>query len=298
MIFCLFVLSACETQTVQREQLEQPTTGQSVVFGHADVIVDGKVKEWGLGWTGIKSCCLLLLPPTSNKTMTYQINDDGMFYFSLNPGEYQLLGFRFQKDAASLVGGIGGVFTVPEESQAIYIGNISIDMVKGAYITRVEDDIADSLNKYKAKYPQQSDQVMTSLLQLPDKIGKFDSMPHECNDHWGVDCSGDFRGVTPLSPDVKTHSLLPNKQPFPQVNNLKPKFSWKPAQKAGITYDLIIYAAATYGIGVGSEQTMKGRLVLYEENIASPSYQLVFVQKGRKLIRHKDVPAFSKAISL
>jgi len=271
---CLLFLSSCATEIEQREQLEQPTTGQTVVFGHVDMIIDGEAQEWGFSWAGTKSCCLLILPPDSNHAMTYQINDDGMFYLSLNPGEYQLLGFRFQKDTKSRVGTINGTFNVPADSEAIYIGNITIKMVKGRYKTIVQDDTADPINKYKTKFPQRSGQVITSLLELPDRIGKFDRVIHECNSHWGVDCSDNFNGVTPLSPTVTTQHLMAGKQPFPEIDNLTPTFSWKPAGRSGISYDLIIYEVATYDFGAGVEQTMQGRMVLYEENLLSTTFHL------------------------
>lgn len=274
LICCLLFLFSCATQIEQREELEKPTLGESVIFGHVDVFVDGEAQEWGFSWSGDRTCCLLILPPDSNHAMTYQINDDGMFYLSLNPGEYQLLGFRFQKGSEWTVGRIGGTFTVPDESEAMYIGNITIKMVKGRYITIVQDDTADPINKYKTKFPQRSGQIKTSLLELPDRIGKFERIIHECNSLWGVDCGDNFSGVTPLTPEVTKQHLMAGKQPFPEIDSLTPTFSWKPAGKPGINYDLIIYEVATYSFGGGVEQTMKGRMVLYEENLSSASYQL------------------------
>jgi hypothetical protein len=274
LICCLLFLNSCATETEQREQLEQPTTGQSVVFGHVDVIVDGKVQEWGFSWTGDRSCCLMILPPDSSLATTYKINDDGMFYISLNPGEYQLLGFRFQKDTAWKVGRIDGTFNVPDEQEATYIGNITIQMVQGRHVTIVKDDSKEPINKYKTKFPQRSGQVTTSLLQLPDAIGNFEHILHECNNIWGVDCSDNFSGVTPLSPEVTTQSQMFGEQAFPETDSLMPKFSWKSAEKSGISYDLIIYEAATYSLTGRDEHTMKGRVVLYEENLSSSSYQL------------------------
>ena len=117
----IVILSACEAPYMERKDIEQPIAGQTIVFGHVDVVIDGKVQEWGYGWAGVTSCCLLLLPPERTQAITYKLDEDGIFYLSLDPGEYQLLGFRFQKGSESRVGRIGASFTVPQASEAVYI---------------------------------------------------------------------------------------------------------------------------------------------------------------------------------
>lgn len=266
-ILLLMFTAGCEmAQTVK--DVEQPIVGKTIVFGHVDVVIDGEIQEWGYGWTGVKSCCLLILPPNSNQAMTYQIDEDGIFYWSLAPGDYQLLGFRFQKGASSQVGIVGGSFSVPEDTEAMYIGNIIINMMKGRYITVVDDKTDEMIASYKTQFPNSTGNITTTLLQLPDKLGNFSEIVYECSDKWGVDCGGDFRGITPLSPEVKTNQFI-------QTDTLLPEFSWKEAGNKGISYDLVVYEVAEYGLPGGlSNQLMKGRMVLYEENIAKPSYKL------------------------
>ena len=127
---------------------------------------------------------------------------------------------------------------------------------------------------YKTKFPNQPGQIATNLIQLPDRIGNYTHIAGQCSERWGVDCGENFKGVTPLSPEVSTQTLIPGKQPFPEIDSLTPRFSWKPAGKQGVSYDLIIYEAATYSYTGTDDGIMQGRMVLYEEGIKSPSFQL------------------------
>ena len=267
LFLCILLLTACEAQIKQRDMLEQPRSDQVVVYGHVDVVINGEVQEWGYGWHGQKSCCLLILPPDKNDAFSYQLNEDGLFYWSLPPGDYLLLGFRFQQGTKSRVGRVGASFTVPEGVNAVYIGDITIQMVGGRYKTVVRSNPGKWTSAFLQKFPGRTGEVRTELIRLPDMLGNFDRIIGACSDHWVVDCSGDFKGVTPLSPKVVTRS-------FPETDNLTPRFSWKPAGDTGINYDLVIYEAATYSFGVTGKQLMKGRLVLYEENLSKPYYQL------------------------
>jgi len=259
--------TGCESGPVI-EDVEQPAAGQSIVFGHVDVVIDGKVQEWGYGWTGVTSCCLMILPPESSQAITYKLDEDGIFYWNLGPGDYQLLGFRYQKGTASQVGVVGGSFTVPDASEAVYIGNIRINMMKGRYVTIVEDKADELIAAYKAEFPGRKGDVRVALLELPDKIGNFSGIVHECSDIWGVDCSGNFRGITPLTPVVEANQ-------FVETDSLVPVFSWKAAGARGISYDLIVYEVATYSIpgGIGN-QKIKGRMIIYEEDIVETTYKL------------------------
>lgn len=266
LLLFISVIAGCETAPIVKD-VEQPVTGQSIVFGHVDVVIDGEIQEWGYGWTGAVSCCLMILPPDSNQAITYKIDEDGIFYWNLAPGEYQLLGFRFQKGSASKVGIVGASFTVPEDADAVYIGDITIIMVKGRYVTKIEDKADELLAVYKSKFPDRTGNISTALLQLPDKLGNFTSLISECSEKWGVDCSGKYRGITPLTPSVVTKQFL-------QADSLTPVFSWEAAENKDVSYDLVIYEVAKYSFSGLDERVMKGRMVAYEENISEPNYTL------------------------
>jgi hypothetical protein len=266
LLLFLSVIAGCETAGTVKD-VEQPVTGQSIVFGHVDVVIDGEIQEWGYGWSGVVSCCLMILPPDSNQAITYKIDEDGIFYWSLEPGEYQLLGFRFQKGTSSQVGIVGGRFTVPEDTDAMYIGNITINMMKGRYITVVEDNSKELVASYKSKFPDHTDHITTALLQLPDKLGNFSSVTNECSERWGVDCTGKYRGITPLTPSVATNKFI-------QTDSLTPVFSWQAAENKDVSYDLVIYDVANYSFSGIDERQMKGRMIAYEENISEPGFKL------------------------
>jgi hypothetical protein len=269
-VSCLLLLISCGANPY-KEELEKPEAGESVVFGHVDVIVDGKKQEMGQGWTGVVSCCLIILPEDSTNAVSNQINKDGMFYLSLKPGNYQLLGFRLQQGSSRRVGRIDASFTVPESQAAVYIGNITIEMRGGRYSTKVENQITTPKNAYQAKYPERTGTIATSLIKFTTRIGSYSGVAGICGSRWGIDCEGDFQGVVPMSPNGDVEQ-------FPTINSLTPTFSWKPVKGENISYDLIIFDAATYrfpvDIGTSAEQTMKGHMVLYKEDIQNSHYKL------------------------
>lgn len=263
----LIVTVGCETAPAV-EDVEQPVVGKSVVFGHVGVFKDGEIQKWGIGWTSSKYGYLIILPPDTNQAVTYKIDDDGIFYWNLAPGDYQLLGFRYQEGNAYQVGTIGGSFSIPDNTEAVYIGHIRINMVKGRYTTIVDDKSDELITSYKAKFPGSTGGIRQALLQLPGKLGNFSGIIHECSDKWGVDCSGKFSGVTPLTPVVETNQFI-------QTDTLTPVFSWKATGYKEASYDLIVYEAAEYGLPGGLiNQMIKGRMVVYEEDMSEPIYKL------------------------
>ena len=266
--FLLFIsaITGCETAPTVKD-VEQPVVGQSIVFGHVDIVIDGETQKLG-GWTGVVSCCLTILPPESDQAITYKIDKDGIFYWSLAPGEYQLLGFRFQEGSSSREGVVGGSFTVPEDTDAMYIGNITINMVKGRYVTVVEDKSGELVASYKSKFPDHPGHITTALLQLPDKLGSFTGIMSECSEKWGVDCTGKYQGITPLTPSMATNQFI-------QTDSLTPVFNWEAAKNKDVSYDLVIYDVARYSPpGAVKVMKMKGRMIHYEENISEPGFKL------------------------
>jgi len=267
-LLSIFIVTVgCETAPAVQD-VEQPEVGKSVVFGHVDVLVEGEIQKWGIGWTSSKYGYLIILPPDSNQAITYKIDDDGIFYWNFAPGEYQLLGFHYQKGNSYKVGIIGGSFSVPENTEAVYIGHVKINMVKGRYNTIVEDKLDELATSYKARFPGSTGGITQSLLQPPGKLGNFSGIVHECSEKWNVDCSGEFSGITPLTPVVETNQFI-------QTDTLTPVFSWKSAGNTEASYDLIVYEAAEYSKpGALINQMIKGRMVVYEEDLTEPTYKL------------------------
>ena len=250
---------------------EQPVAGRVIVFGQVDVEIEGEIQdelqEWADESDDTTTCFLMILPPEGSQAITYQINDDGVFFWNLAPGDYELSGFRCQKGALSQVGIVAGSFTVPEDADAIYIGNIQLTLVRGRHFTVIEDKADQLTTVYQRKFPSRTTNITAGLLQLPAKLGTFTGITSECCDRWGVDCTGQFRGVTPVTPIVK-----PNE--FRRADSLTPVFSWEAAEGEDVSYDLIVYEAARYGFPGINDQLMKGRMVVYQENIPEARFQL------------------------
>jgi hypothetical protein len=89
----------------------------------------------------------------------------------------------------------------------------------------------------------------------------------QCNEHWVIECDDTFRGVTPLTPKVSTNQ-------FPKVDSLTPRFSWEPSGNQDVTYDFILYEAATFDYVGTNDGIVQGRMVEYVEDIQEPEHRL------------------------
>ena len=88
----------------------------------------------------------------------------------------------------------------------------------------------------------------------------------ECDEAWNIECDKRYKGVTPISPKVTQSG-------FPIIESFTPEFRWKPCPKQGISYDFVLYEAATYSFDQAIPRYMRGRLAAYEEGLAEARWQ-------------------------
>ena len=71
----------------------------------------------------------------STEAITYRLDDDGMFYWALEPGDYSLLGYYWEKDQVRRSGYFGAGFSVPETGGDTYLGSIELGGAKVLILT-------------------------------------------------------------------------------------------------------------------------------------------------------------------
>jgi len=261
----LVLLGGCATAPVMQD-IETLPADTGLVFGSAEIYVDDKKLDLGFSWSGENHFYLLILPPDSSVATTYEVTDEGTFYWPLPPGEYLLLGYRWQQAGTARSGDIRASFTVPEIGTDAYIGSLEFRGTEYA----LKPNLLDRYDRQKAihdgRFPERRETTIESLMQPPAPPGKYAAMLPACDERFAIECGERFRGITPTSPEVTTSG-------FPKVSTLQPEFTWQGSADAGIHYDLVLYEAATYTINQVTDFYARGRLAAYVEDIAATSWR-------------------------
>ncbi len=261
----LAAVGGCATAPLMQD-IEALPTDTGLVFGSAEIFVDDKKLELGFTWSEENHFYLLILPPDSTVATTYEVTNEAAFFWALPPGEYLLLGYRWQQAGSSRSGDIRASFTVPEIGTDAYIG--SLEFRGNQYV--LQPDLLDRYEsvaaKHDARFPQRSGSRVKSLMLPPEHPGSYSAMLPACHESFAIECGDRFRGVTPTAPDVTTSG-------FPLLATLQPEFTWKGSANAEIHYDFILYEAATYTINQVTDFYARGHLAAYAEDIATPSWR-------------------------
>lgn len=249
------------------QTVDETSADTSVVFGSVEVYDDGKLQKWGTRFLGSDYFYLTILPPDSNEAITAKLPKDGNFFWPLSPGEYTLLGYMWDTETWQRSGDIGATFSVPEPGVDAYIGTIVFRGNLGILVPRIEDRFAEIAASYDVKFPDRQGTAVKQFLEEPEPLGNFTAYRGPCHEAWNVDCSKQFQGVTPVTPDV-------SKSGFPSISSLTPEFRWKGCPRSDISYDLVLYEAAafTYGGRMVPSYT-RGRIVAYAEDLKEPRWQ-------------------------
>lgn len=265
-LFLTLLLWGCAAPPTMTD-VDEITANTRIVFGSVEVYEDGELKEWGTRFFGHDHFYLTILPAGSSEAITYKLDDDGNFFWSLTPGDYTLLGYVWDSDTGQRRGRIGADFAVHEAGGDAYIGTIVYQGNVVFLVPSIEDRFAQTSALYDAKFPVRRGTAVKRLLEEPGAIGRAAAFRSPCHDSWKVDCGKRFQGVTPIAPAVKQSG-------FPVTNDLTPEFRWKGCPRSDVTYDLILYEAASYAVrGAMVPSYMKGRVVTYVEDLARPSWR-------------------------
>lgn len=262
----LLVMGACATAPTMRDVAELDQD-KPITYGNAAVFVGSEKQKLGLTWSGESHFYLLILPSNSNEAISYDLDKDGAFYWALPPGEYLLLGYHWQRGTEKRSGRIGATFTVPGEPRDRYIGSFEFHQRKYSLDMHLADNFDQASAAYELKFPIRKGRSVKQLIQMPSAEGNADSIRGQCHESWKIACNDRFSGITPISPAVKSSG-------FPVTKTQSPTFSWRPSANPAVSYDLIVYEAASYTTSGIMTSYMTGRKVIYQEGLTQPSWPM------------------------
>ncbi len=264
-VLAALLLLGCSAAPTMKDAVDV-TPDSRIAFGSAEVWSGDKQETWGMKWMGANHFYLVILPPGSDEAITYRLDDDGAFFWALEPGEYLLVGYHWSDEGVQQTGGIGSTFVVPESGGDVYLGTIVFHAFGPYLMPRFEDRFATLAAQYDARFPARRGTSVKLLLEAAEPVGNFANLRGECDEHWRIECDKRFQGITPIAPRVSQSG-------FPTVGSLTPEFRWKPCPKDGVSYDFVLYEAAAYSFDQLTPLYMKGRIVAYEEGLAESSWQ-------------------------
>jgi hypothetical protein len=131
-----------------------------------------------------------------------------------------------------------------------------------------DSDVADEVRKRygDAAIPQKR------LLQRAEKVGTYAKVRSACNKEWGLTCTRELMGVTPIYPKLARGIRGTT---FGKADSVLPTLKWQAAETPGVNYDVAIWEAAAYRLPskLSSDYT-PGHLTLYEENLVATELTL------------------------
>lgn len=258
-------LGGCATAPVMQD-IETLPVDTGLVYGSAEIYVDGEKLDLGFTWSGENHFYLMILPPGSNVATTYEVTDESTFFWALPPGEYLLLGYHWQQAGSAQSGDIRASFTVPDIGSDAYIGSLEFRGNKYSMNPQLFDRFEQVTASHDARFANRKGTTIKSLMQPPERPGTYSAMLPACHASFEIECGKRFLGVTPIAPDVTNSG-------FPAVRTLQPEFAWKGSANADIHYDFILYEAATYTINQVTDFYARGRLAAYAEDIAATRWR-------------------------
>jgi hypothetical protein len=238
------------------------------VVGRLRVVHEGKDSEWSL-FTPAR----IIVGPAGGRDASIHemMRKDGLFFWSLNPGQYTLVGAAFRKPGSMTEGQlsrtvrIAASFTVPPDAGSVYIGTIKVESLPGGYDMTVEDDYSQALAGFRDKFSGAAAPTR-ALMQLEDRPGTYQLGQYVCAEEWGIECTGKYHGIIPDYPPVETDA-------FPLVDGPQPTFKWQPSSRADVSYDFVLYQAVAYRPAGLMTLYLPGAVMDYHQGLEEPRYQ-------------------------
>lgn len=163
------LLSSCYATSSSldlREKTPVPS-GETVVFGRVNVIMDDKPVTWGYTVMGRQEpgmFRILVQTDATSQAVSHGLTENGAFVWHLPPGGYTIAGFKYHVGTS---GRIMAHFTVPPGTPLLYVGTLEIRMRSiVSYRTGVVDEFDEANRDLKARYPELRGDVARSLMTL------------------------------------------------------------------------------------------------------------------------------------
>ncbi len=267
----LLALAGCMGPTLPN--IETPAPGQATVFGRINVVEDGEPAKWPSGgFIEVTSgqFRLIVLEEATSKPLFHDLEKDGTFAWNLAPGRYMIAGFDWTSGVSSLSGTIRSRFSVPKAGvPAIYIGTLDLTFSANRYETAIRDDFDQAAITLTRQISGLGGRPVKGLMEIEEEpTGGARYIAHVCNKVWEVACGERYRGVEPLDPEIRQLG-------FPRAKSLQPTLKWSASNKAGVTYDVILYEAIRYESADGRHVgLLQGFIADYVEGLSEAKHQV------------------------
>ncbi len=238
----LLALAGCMGPTLPNVKTSAP--GQAAVFGRINVVEDGAPAKWRSGgFIEVTSgqFRLIVIEEATSKPLFHDLEKDGTFVWNLAAGRYMIAGFDWTSGISSLSGTIRSRFSVPEAGvPAIYIGTLDLTISSNRYGIAIRDEFDEAAVALTKQISGLRGRPVKGLMEIEEEpTGGARYSAHVCNKVWKMACGKRYRGVEPLDPEIRRLG-------FPRAKSLQPTLKWSASDKAGVTYDVILYEAIRY----------------------------------------------------
>ncbi len=267
----LLALAGCVGPTLPN--IKAPAPGQTAVFGKITVVENGAPAKWRAGgFIEVTSgqFRLIVLEEATSKPLFHDLEKDGTFVWNLAAGRYMIAGFDWTSGVSSLSGAIRSRFSVPEAGvPAVYIGTLDLTFASNRYEIAVRDDFDEAAVALTKQISGLDGRPVKGLMETEEEpTGGARRFAHICNKVWKMACGERYRGVEPLDPEIRQLG-------FPRAKSLQPTLKWSASNKAGVTYDVILYEAIRYQSADGRhEGLLQGVIADYVEGLSEAKYQV------------------------
>ncbi len=264
-------IQADKTETVKQTVKPEPLpAAEQTVFGRLELLVDGKNAKIGtISTFGLYGIAALVLPEGADTALVLSFDEQGWFAWKLKPGSYSLLGLVSQSGNNIRVMPVDARFIAEDGDTLVYIGHIRAESNGPRYSVGITDsDVTDEVRK---RYGDAATPVKR-LLQHADKLGTYASVRSVCDKAWGLPCTRELMGVTPIHPKVARGIRGTT---FGRADSISPTMKWKAAGTPDVSYDVAVWEAAAYRLPskLHADYT-PGQLALYEENLVASELAL------------------------
>jgi hypothetical protein len=263
----IVAVSSCGEAPIQPTAEKGATTaaGYGRAFGRVIFVEDGKEKTWSTGTFALEVLNLYVRSTQTGQMHHIQIKGDGSFVWPLQAGEYVIVAYNAPGPAGT--GRLWTTFAIPQPGQAVYIGDLRIESKGSSYRFGVLDRYEEALKKVEPQLAEGKLESVKALMQVEQEIGTYQKVRGICAEAWGIKCDGGLLGVVPVLPAGTARG-------YPAVANLTPLLEWKPSDRAGITYDVVVFESlALTGNMLGGPRA-RGAVVDYAQGLSEPRFQV------------------------
>lgn len=263
------LLAACGATAPVDEKAATAEAGYGRAFGLFRWLEDGKEAVWTSTFFSTDTLTFFVRSARTGQMQYMGIESDGSFYWPLERGDYVIVGYQSARRGAGTstqTGRLMTAFSVAQAGQAVYIGDLLIEIRRGRSRVDVLDRYEPALQRFEARIAQAKLAPAKALMRFEQQPGRYRRVTEICSPSWAIECDSNYQGVRPLSPEGTAWNYTVTK-------GVAPLLEWKPSSRPELTYDVAIYESLEFMFGAtGGVKGLRGTRVAYAEGLREPRY--------------------------